>query len=324
MRRLSFVAMILWCSFVFVGAKNPIRAGLPEYGIRDCHVIFENNRYYMTGTEISAPGKPKEGIALYESRDMKRWERCAVLLDRDNVAADSPYRDGWDSPEITKIDQRYVLTFGGRNNDVNPYAPTQIVVAVSDNIAGPYTIITPETLLRGNRFTLLEDDGRIYAYWELDGSLYGTEMDRSLTRFISEAQLLLKPRQLRRDDRFLDAPSMLKIGDTYHLIYTVFKGGYYATFATSDAPLGPWSGGEANEIFYRSEDQAPTILQGRYDNSLLFAPPCEIIGNVQFFQGRRGRWYVVYHSEDKYAEPYLCIDEAEVTERSIKVKLTLP
>ena len=60
-------------------AGNPIRKGLPEYGIRDCHVYVEKGRYYMVGTEIAPPGEDKEGISLYESKDMKKWKKTRVL-----------------------------------------------------------------------------------------------------------------------------------------------------------------------------------------------------------------------------------------------------
>ncbi len=325
MREIILQTFFLLFFTTIVQSQNPIYDGMPTYGIRDCHIICDGGKYYLTGTEVASPGEPKEGINLYVSSNLKRWEKHTLLINRDDIDSTSPYRDGFDSPEITKIDNRYILTFGGRNNDVNPYAPTQIVLAESKKVTGPYKVITPNTLIRANRFTLFQDDDQqTYAYWELDGSLYGAKMSSSLTQLASEPQLLLKPRQLRKDDRFLDSPSMIKMGDTYHLVYTVFKGGYYATFATSDSPLGPWKGNVESEIFYRTEDQAPTVLRAQYENYLVFAPPCEIIGNVQFLQDKKGDWFIVYHSEDKYAEPFLCIDKAQVKENKITTQMTLP
>ena len=46
-------------------AGNPIRKGLPEYGIRDCHIYVEKGKYYMVGTEIAPPGENKRRQYLY-------------------------------------------------------------------------------------------------------------------------------------------------------------------------------------------------------------------------------------------------------------------
>ncbi len=319
------LAVVALISTFALEAQNPIRNGLPEYGIRDCNIYYEAGTYYLTATQAPAPDAIRDGVWLYQSRDMKSWQRTEQLISRDDVAETSPYRDGWDSPKISKIGGRYVLTFGGRNDRVNPYAPTQIVVAVSDKIDGDYTIITPQTLVRANRFSLFEDtDGAVYSCWELDGSLYGAKMSPSLEGFASEPEMILAPREIRGDDKFMDAPYIFKVGETYHLVYTVFMGGYYAAYATSHSPLGKWRGGDDNIIFYRSEDQAPTELMGRYSDPLFFAPPCEIIGSVQLFEGKRGRWYMAYHSEDKYAEPNLCIDPATVSEGKVECTPSLP
>ena len=306
-------------------SDNPIRNGLPEYGIRDCHILYDKHSYFLVGTEIAPPGEEKKGITLYASSDLKKWRKQALLISRDSIPVDSRFRDGWDSPELHHIRGRYILSFGGRNNSVNPYSPTEIVLAVSESIRGPYRIVTPEPIVKGNRFTLMEDtDGQVYAYWELDGSLYGAPMNENLDGLAREPQMLLAPRQLRADDRFLDAPSVLKLAGTYYLFYTVFKGGYYAAYATSDSPLGAWSSRQSDILFYRSEDQAPTQLRGTYAAPLTFAPPCEIIGNIQLFRGKGKRWYIAYHSEDKYAEPFLCIDSATVVPGEIKCNISLP
>ena len=103
----------------------------------------------------------------------------------------------------------------------------------------------------------------------------------------------------------------------------MFKGGYYAANLVSESPLGPWKASD-EILFYRSEDQAPTQLHGEYDNPLVFAPPCEIIGNVQLFKGLNDKWYISYHSEDKYAEPSFCVDRVYPDEGGFKCVITLP
>lgn len=324
-KSILFIAIGIICIVQKVYSGNPIREGLPEYGIRDCHILYHKGSYFMVGTEIAPPKEEKKGITLYSSSDLKQWNKKTLLINRDSIDVDSPYRDGWDSPEIHYIKGKYILSFGGRNNAINPYSPTEIVLAVSNSIQGPYEIMTSAPIIKGNRFTLMEDTNKtVYAYWELDGSLYGASMNEKVDGFAQKPQLILAPRQLRADDRFLDAPSVLKLQNTYYLFYTVFKGGYYVAYATSTSPLGPWERKKDNILFYRSEDQAPTKLHGKYADSLEFAPPCEIIGNIQFFQGKNKSWYIAYHSEDKYAEPFLCIDPAIVKPGEIKCNISLP
>lgn len=322
--RIIFVITILFISG-FADAHNTIKTGLPEYGIRDCHVIIDDGKYYMTGTEIAPPGEEKRGITLYESSDMKKWKSVRLIVDRNSIPEDSWYRDAFDSPEIHKINGKYVLCFGGRNNDVNPYSTTETVIAVSNRIDGEYTFITDKPVIKGNRFTLWQDDenGSIYAYWEKDGSIYGAMMSDSLTEIKGSPTVIAVPREYRKDDRFLDSPSVLKYNGKIYLFYTVFKGGYYATYLNSDTPLGPWKAAD-DILFYRSEDQAPTQLHGKYSDSILFCPPCEIIGNIQIMQGLDDKWYIVYHSEDKYAEPFFCFDEAEADDNGFRCKITLP
>lgn len=322
--RMLLMFIVLFCTEV-ADAHNPIKTGLPEYGIRDCHVIIDDGKYYMTGTEIAPPGEEKRGITLYESSDMKKWKSVRLIVDRNSIPEDSWYRDAFDSPEIHKINGKYVLCFGGRNNDVNPYSTTETVIAVSNRIDGEYTFITDKPVIKGNRFTLWQDDenGSIYAYWEKDGSICGAMMSDSLTKIKGSPTVIAVPREYRKDDRFLDSPSVLKYNGKIYLFYTVFKGGYYATYLTSNTPLGPWKAAD-DILFYRSEDQAPTQLHGKYSDSILFCPPCEIIGNIQIMQGLDDKWYIVYHSEDKYAEPFFCFDEAEADDNGFRCKITLP
>lgn len=322
--RMLFAVTVLF-NIGLVGAQNPIRNGLPEYGIRDCHVIVDNGKYYMVGTEIAPPGEEKKGITLYSSNDMKDWKAVSLLIDRNSIPNDSWYKDAFDSPEIHKINGKYVLCFGGRNNDVNPYSTTETVVAVSNKIDSGYTVITDKPVIKGNRFTLWQNasDGKVYAYWEKDGSICGAMMNNSLTGILGDPTVIAMPREYRKDDRFLDSPSVFKYNGKVYLFYTVFQGGYYVANLTSDNPLGPWKA-SGDILFYRSEDQAPTQLYGRYSDSIIFGPPCEIIGNIQILQGLNNEWYIVYHSEDKYAEPFFCFDKVETTKDGFKCKITLP
>ena len=60
-----------------------------------------------------------------------------------------------------------------------------------------------------------------------------------------------------------------------------------------------------------------------YSKAQTYAPPCEIIGHAQLFADKNNKLWLAYHSEDKYSEPYLCIDEASITNGKVICKPTL-
>lgn len=304
--------------------SNPISKGLHPYGMRDFHIFIENKTYYLLGTEMAKPGTDKRGIVLYKSKNLTEWTEAAVLVDRTKLNPNCWYYDDFKSPKVMKIRDKYYLTFSANNNAKNPYGSTGIAMAVSSTLSGPYTLITnSKPLTLGNNFSLnITSDNKTVAYWDRDGKIFCAEMNLK-NPVLNNPVVAIDQGQLRKDDHFLDAPSLFFNNGTYYMLYSVFKGGYRISFAISNLLNGKWIAPENNLVFYRSEDQAPTKLKMDYPQAQTYAPPCEIIGHAQLFTDLNGKLRIAYHSEDKYAEPFLCIDYAEIVDGKVICKPTL-
>lgn len=308
-----------------VSLNNPISKGLHPYGMRDFQIFIDNNTYYLLGTEMVKPGSKKRGIVLYSSKNLNEWKEVAILIDREKLSSDCWYFDDFKSPKIFKFKTKYYLTFSANNFEQNPYGSCGVAIAIADKIDGTYKISTPNTpITLGNNFSLnLSESSQLIAYWDRDGKIFRAEMSENGKQFKTNAVVALDQGQLRRDDHFLDAPSLFLHNDSYFMLYTVFKGGYRLSYSTSKSLKGTWEAPEMNDVFYRSEDQASTVLKNTYPKDKTYAPPCEIIGHAQLFTDLDGQLRIAYHSEDKYAEPFLCIDYAEIVDQKVICKPTL-
>lgn len=125
-------------------------------------------------------------------------------------------------------------------------------VSVSDKPEGPFTLLStydyaPEDAgddgIYNDPGVLVDDDGRVYAYYgfegsnmnELDGNSMYKVLPGSLIKHIMDDR-----QEVPAEQRFYEASSPRKIGDTYYLIYSPRKGSRLA-YATSDAPTGPFT-----------------------------------------------------------------------------------
>lgn len=125
-------------------------------------------------------------------------------------------------------------------------------VSVSDKPEGPFTLLStydyaPEDAgddgIYNDPGVLVDDDGRVYVYYgfegsnmnELDGNSMYKVLPGSLIKHIMDDR-----QEVPAEQRFYEASSPRKIGDTYYLIYSPRKGSRLA-YATSDAPTGPFT-----------------------------------------------------------------------------------
>lgn len=303
---------------------NPISKGLHPYGMRDFHIILDNSTYYLLGTEIAKPGTEKRGIVLYKSDNLNVWKEVTRLVDRTKLKPDCWFYDEFKSPKISKIANKYYLTFSANNHKTNPYGSCGVAMAVADKIDGDYEILTPEKPIAfGNNFSLnVLNSNETIAYWDKDGKIYCSDINIKKANLVKPV-VAIDQKQLRQDDHFLDAPSVFFQNGRYYLLYSVFKGGYRISCATAKSLKGPWEATASNDVFYRSENQAPTLLKMTYLTNKTYAPPCEIIGHAQLFVDLYGKLRIAYHSEDKYAEPFLCIDNVEIVDGRVICNPTL-
>lgn len=182
------------------------------------------------------------------------------------------------------------------------------MVARSDRPDGPFTVCNwsdedPRRTVGPLDFdpgVLVDDDGRVYAYWGFEKSWAG-ELD-------PETMATLKPGTKAVEDlvsnkyqegvfRFFEASSIRKIEDKYVLIYSrwTYDGefglgdtNYTLAYAYSDNPLGPFTYGG-------------TIIDGRgrdtdEDGRAIFTanPTGNTHGSIVEIDGR---WWVFYHRQ---------------------------
>ena len=125
-------------------------------------------------------------------------------------------------------------------------------VSVSDKPEGPFTLLSRyeydeadagDDGIYNDAGVLVDDDGKVYIYYGFTEShmneLEGDNMYKVVKR--SHKRPVIDDREeVPEEQRFFEASSPRKIGDTYYLIYSPRKGSRLA-YATSKAPTGPFT-----------------------------------------------------------------------------------
>lgn len=165
-----------------------------------------------------------------------------------------------------------------------------IGVAVADDPLGPWTdavggpIISQAIL--GNSIhnidptVLVDDDGRVYAYWGSFGQLRAVELSADMVTLAGEVRTISSG-----VNGFFEAAWLFKRDATYYLAYAANNAGpdstctpanYHAciAYSTSDSPLGPWTQRGRMLAPVSSTTSHPAITE---------------------FQGE---WYIAYHTAD--------------------------
>ena len=303
---------------------NPLwKTGLNSYGGKDFFIWQEEGKYYLLSTEVPNPEWGKRGIILYASDDMINWHEDTYLLNRQSIDVDAWYRDGLAQPEMHKFNGKYYLTFNSVNDKNDPYGRLGLCIAEADNFRGPFKVLnTDAPLCYGANTTLLEEKGKVYAYWDLDGRFYTAQLDLANASFTTEPYEFLGPKQMGDDFRFLDAPCIFKRKDTYYLISSSFYAGYKirVRYFTSTSPEGPWTM-EKEPLMYWIESEADMNIKMPWPLDKPYPPPTQVVFHHHVFKGPGGKDYIAYHSSEKYSEPYLVIEPIEIDKKG---KLVLP
>lgn len=147
---------------------------------------------------------------------------------------------------------------------------------------------------------LVDDDGRVYAYWGIMGS-YAAELDpQTMATVKPGTQVVSDMLPSARQEgvfRFFEASSIRKIKDKYVFIYSrktadnefgLPVSNYTLAYAYSDHPLGPFTYGG-------------TIIDGRGRGSDVNGRPVATATPTGNTHGSivevNGQWYVVYHRQ---------------------------
>lgn len=190
----------------------------------------------------------------------------------------------------------------------NQGAGRKSMIARSDRPDGPFEVCNwdpgepgrTKGILDFDPGVLVDDDGRVYAYWGFRTS-HGAELDPETMASVKPGTQVVTNMVGSCDGpgvfRFFEASSIRKIKGKYVFIYSRITGdgefglpetNYTLAYAYSDRPLGPWTYG-GTLIDCRGREKAPdgttrvtACPRGNTHGSL-----CEIGGN----------WYVFYHRQ---------------------------
>ncbi len=324
--------------------QNPITIGISEKGIRDCQIIQVEDWWYMTGTAYpfwtheEKSGKLNKGVPLYKSKNLIEWEFVKYIVEKPD-AGKWYYRRFW-APEIHKIQGKYYVTFNCRNEETG-YEWQHIGYAVSDNIEGPYTVVTDNVpLARGNDLTLFEDDDKkVYAFWHnvlQDGTFWlgYAEIDLLNGKFLSnkipaiytgpveyerdaegEIETVFREGRHERkiktyhewDSQGIEGAYVIKRNGIYYLFYSSWTRGYEVGYATATSIKGPWKKADNNPIYGATK---PTLCKERgFDCDTNPLNPFNAVGHNAIFEGPDGRLWLSCHGISKYhTAPFLVID----------------
>lgn len=274
-----------------LGLIPPIKP-LLELHLRDTIVRRGGDGwYYMTGSTGDNIWDRNDGIELWRSKDLRRWDYRGVVwnIDRDGTWQ-KRCRYIW-APEIHYLNGNYFLSYcmaGGAGG-------TGILKSTTGRAEGPYvSAITAEAPLTGGiDATLFEDDdGEIYFTWGRGTKIY--RMKKDCSGFADQGRdVEIEPASLAKakaigkgQSAAFEGASLFKRKGKYYLGGAIFIGGidraagrngrYSSAMMIADSLYGP----------YRQWHEAV---------------PCRGGGN--YFQADDGAWYCTYFGNDE-ASPF--------------------
>lgn len=300
--------------------QNPITSGIDTLGIRDCHVFHDGDSWYMTGTAYpfwrrqEEGGKPlNAGVPLYRSDDLLHWQFIDYIVRR--PSADKWYYRNFWAPEIRHIKGKYYCTFNCANADAG-YKGIFCGYAVSDNLTGPYRVVTEDKpLSQGNDLTLFEEtDGTVWAFWNRgsDVGIIQSRIDLETGRLLDKPTVVIPCGGKGEWDNIgIEGSCVFKRGDLYYLLYSSWTRGYEIGCATAPSITGPWTKCDENPI-YGAQD--PEICKRRHIVAeVVEGSPFTQVGHNQVFIGPTGDYWLSCHGNlaSDPEHPMLVIDPLE-------------
>jgi len=207
-----------------------------DYPLRDPSITLGGDgNYYLAGTTgFPTWWKTNEGIRVWKSPDLKRWEPLGLVWKIEDGTWQKKFhgenRALW-APEIHYVKGTFWLThcmnFGGCG----------LLKSTTGKAEGPYADVHPQGPLTGNIDASLfqDDDGKVYFVWQ-NGMI--ARLNDEMTE-LAEPPRLLKPsnhHQVGFEGAFLT-----KINGRYHLVCADFiRGNYDCMIATAEKLYGPY------------------------------------------------------------------------------------
>jgi hypothetical protein len=279
---------------VDLGLLPPIKP-LWELHLRDTIITLGGDGlYYMTGSSGDNIWDRTDGIELWRSPDLKKWDYLGLVW---SLAKDATWEKGarfvW-APEIHYLKKKntYLMTLcvaGGTSNG------TGFLVSRTGKPEGPYVnVFKPDARITGgiDATVFEDDDGKIYYTWGHADTIFQLKDD--FTGFVGGPHhLTLDPASEAKAHALgvrsgvgSEGPSLFKRSGKYYLGGALFIGGvdrktgrngrYSSCVAIADNIYGPYSNWQE-------------------------AVPCGAGGN--YFQAKAGDWYCTYFGNDE-ASPF--------------------
>ncbi len=251
-----------------MGAANSLRTYTNPLGkdlfMGDPFVVRYDDRYYLTGTTDSGTG-----FRIWSSPNLVDWEPLGFAYRAGKGSWGQNYF--W-APELFRLGGSYYLAYSAAPAEGKGEGPGfRLCLAASSKPEGPYEDIYAPWCDFGysaiDAHVFIDSDGSAYLYYarvgvirepkfKLTAEIYGLRLKQDLSGPETEPVLVIKPEQdweTPDQGRSLcnEGPFVFREGSRYYLTYSAnhFEEPFYGIgYATSPAPLGPWTKASENPM----------------------------------------------------------------------------
>lgn len=237
--------------FIFITNCDIFKSFKQNIYLADPTIFKDDCIYYLYGTTAGGVDSTNNGIKVYLSNDLVKWEYKGYALKKGNAFGDK----GFWAPQIFKRDNLYYMFYT---------ANEKIGIAFSGSPLGPFKEKNRNYFKAKHRQIdpfVFFDNNKFYLYHVKkvinDNEIFVAELKKGL-REINEETLtkcLSSECPWENEDNIdfknVQGPSVFKIDSTYYMLYSAnnFKSSNYAVgYATSSSPLGPWNKSKKNPL----------------------------------------------------------------------------
>jgi arabinoxylan arabinofuranohydrolase len=223
---------------VIVGAiPSPARADNPivqtSYTADPAPMVYEGRLYlYTSHDEDVTVGNfyTMNDWRLYSTTDMVNWtdHGTPASLKTFNWSTDS----AWAPQGVARNGKFYLYV------PINNNSGAKIGVAVSNSVAGPFMDPLGKSLAASGNSNIdptvfIDDDGQAYMYWG-NGTLRYVKLNSDMTSTSGSVVNVSL-------NGFTEGPWFYKRSSLYYMVFAATSGTEKISYATSNAPTGPWT-----------------------------------------------------------------------------------
>lgn len=265
--------------------KNPVW----NQNFPDPYILQEGETFYAYGTHNGPTG-----FQLLTSTDLVNWKH------EGGVGKPEWSKDQLWAPEVHKWKGEFYLFYSALDPASNK---RDLAVAKGPTPKGPFKLVSK--LVTGDSVnpkdnqngaidpTLYVEDGKPYLLYireEQPRGLAIAPLSQDLSKIVGEEKVLIwADREVEKG--VLDAPTLIKQGKTYWLIYS---SGWFQSWKR-DACYQVWAASSANLMGPYTKPKEPFLTTKPGET---YSP-----GHQTIFQLNSGEWWMAYHAWDSEGEP---------------------